>query len=75
MSEEVNKERRKGAKQENVTELTDDQLDEAAGGATVETRETAQQIDGRPAEPTTDETGGVFFPDIDFAIDAIPGKD
>ena len=32
MSEEVNKEQTKGAKQEKSTELTDDQLDEAAGG-------------------------------------------
>ena len=33
MSEEVNKEQTKAAKQETVTELSDDQLDEAAGGA------------------------------------------
>ena len=32
MSEEVNNEQTKGAKQEEVTELTDDQLDEVAGG-------------------------------------------
>lgn len=32
MSEQVNKEQAKGMKQENVTELTDDQLDEVAGG-------------------------------------------
>ena len=32
MSEEVNKEQTKAAKQEKSTELTDDQLDEAAGG-------------------------------------------
>ncbi len=33
MSKEVNKEQAKGATQEEITELTDDQLDEAAGGA------------------------------------------
>ena len=32
MSEEVNKEQTKTAKQEKFTELSDDQLDEAAGG-------------------------------------------
>ena len=32
MSEEVNKEQTKDAKQEKTTELTGDQLDEAAGG-------------------------------------------
>ena len=32
MSKEVNKEQAKGATQEEITELTDDQLDEAAGG-------------------------------------------
>ena len=32
MSEEVNKEQTKGATQEEITELTDDRLDEAAGG-------------------------------------------
>ncbi len=33
MSEEVNKEQTKAAKQENITEISDDKLDEAAGGA------------------------------------------
>ena len=33
MSEEVNKEQTKSAKQEKSTELTDGQLDETAGGA------------------------------------------
>ena len=32
MSKEVNKEQAKAATQEEITELTDDQLDEAAGG-------------------------------------------
>ena len=32
MSDQVNKEQTKAAKQETVTELSDDQLDEAAGG-------------------------------------------
>ena len=36
MSEQVNKEQTKGAEQENITELTDEQLDEAAGGGTAE---------------------------------------
>ena len=33
MSEQVNKEQTKGAEQENITELTDQQLAEAQGGA------------------------------------------
>ena len=32
MSEEMNKEETKAAKQEEITELSDDRLDEAAGG-------------------------------------------
>lgn len=32
MSEEINKEQTKAAKHEEITELSDDQLDEAAGG-------------------------------------------
>ena len=32
MSDEVNKEQTKDAQQENITELTDEQLDEASGG-------------------------------------------
>jgi hypothetical protein len=37
MSEEVNKEQTKAAKQEKITELSDDQLDEAAGGRSQDT--------------------------------------
>jgi hypothetical protein len=33
MSKEVNKEQTKAAQQEEITELSDDQLDEAAGGS------------------------------------------
>ena len=40
MSEEANKEQAKGAEQEKVNELTDEQLDEAAGG-------TAQSLTSR----------------------------
>ena len=36
MSEEANKEQTKGAKQENITELNDEQLDEASGGVEVQ---------------------------------------
>ena len=32
MSDQVNKEQTRAAKQENITELTDEQLDEASGG-------------------------------------------
>ena len=38
MSEEVNKEQTKGAEQENITELTDQQLAEAQGGAATRTQ-------------------------------------
>ena len=38
MSEEVNKEQTKGAEQENITELTDQQLAEAQGGAATRTK-------------------------------------
>ena len=44
MSEEVNKERTQAAKQEKITELSEDQLDEAAGGSSV-VRSTAQSTD------------------------------
>ena len=44
MSEEVKKDQSKAAKQEKITELSDDQLDEAAGGASV-VRSTAQSTD------------------------------
>ena len=46
MSEEVNKEQAKGAKQEKITELADEQLDEAAGG------------DSQGPDPNTSE--GIF---------------
>ena len=38
MSEQVNKEQTKGAEQENITELTDQQLAEAQGGAATRTQ-------------------------------------
>ena len=44
MSEEVKKDQSKAAKQEKITELSDDQLDEAAGGSSV-VRSTAQSTD------------------------------
>ena len=37
MSEEVNKEQTKDAKQDEITERSDDQLDEAAGGRSQDT--------------------------------------
>ena len=36
MPEEVNKEQTKAAKQQKITDLSDDQLDEAAGGSSVD---------------------------------------
>ena len=44
MSEEVKKDQSKAAKQEKITELSDDQLDEVAGGSSV-VRSTAQSTD------------------------------
>ena len=43
MSEEVNKEQTKGAEQE-ITELSDEQLDEAAAGAAPEGRELVDKV-------------------------------
>ena len=53
MSEEVNKEPTKGAEQE-ISELSDEQLDEAAGGATETLRS-----DRKPRDESTDGAGTI----------------
>ena len=52
MSEQVNKEQTKGAEQENITELTDQQLAKAQGGA--DTAILLRQ-DGDPKIPPAEE--------------------
>ena len=47
MSEEVNKEQTKGAKQEKNTELTDEQLDAASGGTNQQEADN-EQIEKKP---------------------------
>ena len=63
MSEQVNKEQTKGAKQEKITELSDEQLAEAQGGAASprqgdEEKELgATQRDPKVVSPPTDPGG------------------
>ena len=45
MSEQINKEQTKDMKQEKVTELTDDKLDAAAGGAELTIADTTEESD------------------------------
>ena len=59
MSEEANKEQTKGAKQENITELNDEQLDEAAGGS---------------AAGTVVEPGSQLLYIVDTGINAVEGR-
>ena len=61
MSQEVNKEQTKDASQEKTTELTDDQLDEAAGGeaSSCDTSTLTIQIqDAGPTDAQLDEAAG-----------------
>ena len=69
MSEEVNNEQTKGAKQEEVPELTDDQLDEVAGGAisggkaakASQTMESPPIVDGERLDAVGDEGRGYIL--------------
>ena len=54
MSEEVNKEQTKGAKQEKITELSEEQLEEAAGGG-----RGADVCIGTENDPAADSWGGI----------------
>ena len=55
MSEEVNREQTKAAKQEKITELSDDQLDGAAGGSPQQV--TPRLSDHERAKDQTDDMG------------------
>ena len=59
MSEEVNKEQTKAAKQEKITELSDDQLDEAAGGRSQDTVDQSL-LKGDGADDDDSKRGGGF---------------
>ena len=48
MPEKINREQTKDAKQEKITELSDDQLDEAAGGSTPKGSDLAQTTADEP---------------------------
>ena len=70
MSEEVNNEQTKGAKQEEVPELTDDQLDEVAGGGAIsggkaakasQTMESPPIVDGERLDAVGDEGRGYIL--------------
>ena len=53
MSKEVNKEQAKAATQEEIAEVTDDQLDEAAGGGATGAITTQPTTETSDAESTT----------------------
>ena len=59
MSEEVNKEQTNAAKQEKITELSDDQLDEAAGGRSQDTVDQSL-LRGDGSDDDDSKYGGTF---------------
>lgn len=69
MSDQVTMEQTKHAKREKITELTDDQLDEAAGGALSEgkaakagqTMESPPIVDGERLDAVGDQGRGYIF--------------
>ena len=62
MSEEVSKEQTKGAKQEEKAELTDEQLDEAAGGFGPSTGGFMDEDPPMGAPPNRDDEGDLVTP-------------